>query len=57
MVDLFMKQAKQYADNQPDYPKELFEFIASKTPSTTLSGTSAPEVVKLRNLFEFSVSE
>ncbi|GMN60942.1 hypothetical protein TIFTF001_030039 [Ficus carica] len=32
MADLFIKQANQYAENRPDYPKELFEFIASKTP-------------------------
>ncbi|EXB41195.1 Putative methyltransferase [Morus notabilis] len=32
MAELFLKQAKQYAENRPDYPKELFEFIASKTP-------------------------
>ncbi|GMN60949.1 hypothetical protein TIFTF001_030037 [Ficus carica] len=32
MADLFIKQVKQYAENRPDCPKELFEFIASKTP-------------------------
>lgn len=32
MAELFIKQAKQYAVVRPTYPKQLFEFIASKTP-------------------------
>ncbi|XP_048321488.2 uncharacterized protein LOC107433775 [Ziziphus jujuba] len=36
MAALFIKQAKQYAETRPDYPKHLFEFIASKTPSHNL---------------------
>lgn len=34
MAEMFVnvKQAEQYASARPDYPKELFEFIASKTP-------------------------
>ncbi|XP_008240724.1 PREDICTED: putative methyltransferase DDB_G0268948 [Prunus mume] len=31
MADLFIKQSKQYAKARPDYPEELFDFIASKT--------------------------
>ncbi|KAL5546510.1 hypothetical protein UlMin_006197 [Ulmus minor] len=37
MAELFIKQAKQYAETRPDYPKELFEFIASKTPDHDLA--------------------
>ena len=37
MAELFVKQAKQYAEARPDYPEELFEFIASKTPSHDLA--------------------
>jgi hypothetical protein len=32
MAQLFIKQAKQYAEGRPSYPSELFRFIASKTP-------------------------
>ncbi|XP_071723643.1 uncharacterized protein [Rutidosis leptorrhynchoides] len=32
MAQLFIKQAKQYAETRPSYPPELFRFIASKTP-------------------------
>ncbi|KAI4341235.1 hypothetical protein MLD38_025983 [Melastoma candidum] len=32
MADYFLKQAKQYALARPNYPPELFRFIASKTP-------------------------
>lgn len=31
MANLFLKQAKHYAAARPDYPAELFQFIASKT--------------------------
>ncbi|KAL5546507.1 hypothetical protein UlMin_006194 [Ulmus minor] len=37
MAELFIKQAKQYAETRPDYPKESFEFIASKTPDHDLA--------------------
>ncbi|XP_057429776.1 uncharacterized protein LOC130722909 [Lotus japonicus] len=33
MAELFEKQAKQYVDGRPSYPPQLFQFIASKTPS------------------------
>ncbi|XP_057949562.1 uncharacterized protein LOC131144737 [Malania oleifera] len=33
MANLFHKQAKQYSENRPSYPLELFQFIASKTPT------------------------
>ncbi|KAL2320679.1 hypothetical protein Fmac_029648 [Flemingia macrophylla] len=36
MAELFVKQAKQYADARPTYPQQLFQFIASKTPSHNL---------------------
>ncbi|KAM6571633.1 hypothetical protein CsatA_015713 [Cannabis sativa] len=32
MAELFVKQSEPYAQARPDYPKELFEFIATKTP-------------------------
>ncbi|KAJ6967940.1 methyltransferase [Populus alba x Populus x berolinensis] len=32
MAELFVNQAKQYAETRPSYPQELFQFIASKTP-------------------------
>ena len=57
MADLFIKQAKQYAETRPDYPKELFEFIASKTPDHDLAwdvgtgnGQAAQSVSPLFNL-------
>ncbi|KAL6987253.1 hypothetical protein U1Q18_013004 [Sarracenia purpurea var. burkii] len=36
MADLFHKQAKQYVEARPSYPRELFDFIASKTPNHEL---------------------
>lgn len=36
MAKLFIQQAKQYADARPTYPSELFQFIASNTPSHDL---------------------
>ncbi|GLT28050.1 hypothetical protein SLA2020_030070 [Shorea laevis] len=33
MANLFIKQAKQYAEGRPTYPKQLFHYFASKTPS------------------------
>lgn len=35
-AELFIKQAKQYSVSRPNYPAELFRFIASKTPSHDL---------------------
>ncbi|OMO58142.1 Methyltransferase type 11 [Corchorus capsularis] len=32
MANLFINQAKQYAEGRPNYPPELFHSIASKTP-------------------------
>ncbi|KAL1813500.1 hypothetical protein ACET3Z_023565 [Daucus carota] len=36
MAELFIKQAKQYLATRPNYPQQLFQFIASKTPSHDL---------------------
>ena len=36
MAKLFVKQAKIYAESRPTYPSQLFQFIASKTPSHDL---------------------
>ncbi|XP_071720644.1 uncharacterized protein [Rutidosis leptorrhynchoides] len=33
MANLFLKQAKQYLATRPGYPPQLFDFIASKTPT------------------------
>ncbi|CAJ1913848.1 unnamed protein product [Sphenostylis stenocarpa] len=49
MADLFLKQAKQYADARPSYPPQLFQFIASKTPSHNLVwdvGTGSGQAAK-----------
>ncbi|XP_057787359.1 uncharacterized protein LOC131004667 [Salvia miltiorrhiza] len=37
MAELFVKQAKEYSEGRPNYPKELFDFIASNTPSHHLA--------------------
>ncbi|XP_002531495.2 putative methyltransferase DDB_G0268948 [Ricinus communis] len=37
MAELFIMQAKQYAEGRPNYPQELFQFIASKTPGKGLA--------------------
>jgi hypothetical protein len=37
MAELFIKQAEKYVEGRPNYPPELFEFIASKTPSHDLA--------------------
>ncbi|GMN74889.1 hypothetical protein TIFTF001_054477, partial [Ficus carica] len=55
--DLFIKQAKQYAENRPDYPKELFEFIASKTPLHGLVWDVGTGSGQAAQSIEFSVSE
>ncbi|KAJ6316791.1 hypothetical protein OIU78_019967 [Salix suchowensis] len=36
MAELFVNQAKQYAETRPSYPQQLFQFIASKTPTHDL---------------------
>ncbi|ESW34102.1 hypothetical protein PHAVU_001G124700 [Phaseolus vulgaris] len=49
MADLFVKQAKEYADARPSYPPQLFQFIASKTPSHNLAwdvGTGSGQAAK-----------
>lgn len=49
MAKLFLKQAKQYADARPSYPPQLFQFIASKTPSHNLAwdvGTGSGQAAK-----------
>jgi len=53
MAKLFLKQAKQYADARPSYPPQLFQFIASKTPSHYLAwdvGTGSGQAAKSVNL-------
>ncbi|XVF76533.1 hypothetical protein PTKIN_Ptkin13bG0273300 [Pterospermum kingtungense] len=37
MANLFIKQAKQYAEARPSYAAHLFQFIASKTPAHDLA--------------------
>ncbi|KAF3579655.1 hypothetical protein DY000_02035795 [Brassica cretica] len=37
MAKFFINQAKQYAAARPNYPTQLFEFIASKTPCHDLA--------------------
>lgn len=37
MAEHFAKQGKEYADSRPSYPPQLFQFIASKTPSHDLA--------------------
>ncbi|CAK9184024.1 unnamed protein product [Ilex paraguariensis] len=37
MADLYLKQGKQYSGSRPSYPEELFQFIASKTPTHDLA--------------------
>ncbi|XP_048138001.1 putative methyltransferase DDB_G0268948 [Rhodamnia argentea] len=37
MAELFGKQAQRYVDGRPSYPPQLFQFIASKTPSHDLA--------------------
>ncbi|XP_045793317.1 putative methyltransferase DDB_G0268948 [Trifolium pratense] len=37
MAEHFANQGKEYADSRPTYPPQLFQFIASKTPSHHLA--------------------
>ena len=49
MAKLFVEQAKQYAKTRPSYAQELFEFIASKTPSCDLvwdAGTGSGQAAR-----------
>jgi len=49
MAELFVNQAKQYAETRPSYPQELFQFIASKTPAHDLVwdvGTGSGQAVR-----------
>jgi hypothetical protein len=57
MAELFVNQGKEYADARPSYPPQLFQFIASKTPSHNLvwdvatgSGQAAKSVSSLPSL-------
>ncbi|GMH08135.1 hypothetical protein Nepgr_009975 [Nepenthes gracilis] len=56
MADLFHKQAEQYSETRPTYPPELFQFIASKTPSHDLAwdvGTGSGQAIKpLSEIYE-----
>ncbi|MBA0821020.1 hypothetical protein Goarm_017902 [Gossypium armourianum] len=56
MANLFIKQAKQYAQGRPSYPPHLFQFIASKTPQQDLawdvgtgSGQAARSLAEIYN--------
>jgi len=54
MADLFLKQAENYAEGRPSYPPELFEFIASKTPSQDLAwdvGTGSGQAARSVSFF------
>lgn len=65
MAELFVKQGKEYADARPSYPPQLFQFIASKTPSHNLvwdvatgSGQAAKSLAALyKNVIATDVSE
>ncbi|CAI0452242.1 unnamed protein product [Linum tenue] len=56
MAELFIKQAAEYAKTRPSYPKQLFDFIASKTPSHDLvwdAGTgSGQAAVSLAGIYK-----
>ncbi|KZV22439.1 hypothetical protein F511_19554 [Dorcoceras hygrometricum] len=56
MAKLFINQAKQYLEGRPSYPQQLFNFIASKTPSHDLAwdvGTgSGQAAVSLANIYK-----
>ncbi|KAH9679898.1 methyltransferase 11 domain-containing protein [Citrus sinensis] len=56
MAELFIKQAKQYAETRPNYPEELFKFITSKTTNHDLAwdvGTgSGQAAASLSGIFE-----
>lgn len=63
MAELFVNQGKEYAIARPSYPPQLFQFIASKTPSHNLvwdvatgSGQAAKSVCSLFYLLKFFIS-
>uniref|UniRef100_A0A6N2M1R7 Methyltransferase type 11 domain-containing protein n=1 Tax=Salix viminalis TaxID=40686 RepID=A0A6N2M1R7_SALVM len=47
MAELFVNQAKQYAETRPSYPQELFQSLPQKIPLVTLCGMWAQEVGRL----------
>ncbi|KAK6913719.1 hypothetical protein RJ641_021040 [Dillenia turbinata] len=52
MADLFHKQAKHYAVARPNYPSELFQFIASMAPNNSLAwdvGTGSDQAAQSIN--------
>ncbi|XP_058749909.1 uncharacterized protein LOC131622916 [Vicia villosa] len=65
MAKLFVNQGKEYANARPSYPPQLFQFIASKTPSHNLvwdaatgSGQAAKSLATLyKNVIATDVSE
>ncbi|KAI3777197.1 hypothetical protein L1987_46993 [Smallanthus sonchifolius] len=56
MANLFLKQAKQYSVARPGYPQQLFDFIASKTPTHDVVwdvGTgSGQAAISLANIYK-----
>ena len=58
MAELFIKQAEQYAEGRPTYPQELFDFIASKTPSHDLAwdvGAGSGQAARSVSFFSLSM--
>ncbi|KAB5519382.1 hypothetical protein DKX38_023701 [Salix brachista] len=56
MAELFVNQAKQYAETRPSYPQQLFQFIASKTPTHDLvwdCGHRKPNKIRKHSLMNF----
>lgn len=54
MAEFFVKQAEVYAEGRPNYPAELFEFIASKTPSHDVAwdvGTGSGQAARSVSFF------
>ncbi|GER57212.1 S-adenosyl-L-methionine-dependentmethyltransferases superfamily protein [Striga asiatica] len=56
MANLFIKQAEQYSVGRPSYPNQLFDFIATKTPSHDLAwdvGTGSGQAARsLANIYK-----
>lgn len=60
MANLFIKQAQQYSKGRPSYPQELFNFIASKTPSHDLVwdvGTGSGQAAQSVSLYFSTVNQ
>ena len=58
MAELFIKQVEQYAEGRPTYPQELFDFIASKTPSHDLAwdvGAGSGQAARSVSFFSLSM--